>query len=234
MIKLQIPDVGDKLTLAADWKFNLYYESRNSDLLLIFTGEKFNWGKDRKPVEIILPVKTVLVVDRVYIRKGLKDFSSLSFRIDSSPDRRLNKKRFWAKLSDVNEMKILDIQVQQFIPPLHFYPRHKVNYCYYDHSYPKHKFTGKTIVVEEPICSRNANDEDMNKNVFKVKMTLHLEDTGDQWGNHKRIKQIDYVLKSLHGKELFTTTSLEALKKEAKKIFFVLYQAELAAQNEKT
>jgi hypothetical protein len=47
-------------------------------------------------------------VDRIYIRKGAADYSSITFRIHGDP---FDKKRFWAKLADVNnivgEIKIL-------------------------------------------------------------------------------------------------------------------------------
>lgn len=64
-------------------------------------------------VPATLPKDTILNVDRIYIRKGASDFSSISFFIESCPDLTLNpltnskgvkkgKKRFWAKLEDVN------------------------------------------------------------------------------------------------------------------------------------
>lgn len=63
------------------------------------------------PVEVTLPAGTELQVDRIYIRKGLKDFSSITFYVVSSPMPELNaskksKRRFWAKLSDCNRMEI--------------------------------------------------------------------------------------------------------------------------------
>lgn len=63
------------------------------------------------------PRKTVLRVDRIYIRKGNADFSSVTFYVvDTSipalnPTERKKKvgskgrRRFWAKLSDVNTMQ---------------------------------------------------------------------------------------------------------------------------------
>jgi len=63
----------------------------------------------------------VLIVDRIYIRKGGVDYSSLTFRLKSTPDSRFaNSKakqipftkkgakahgRFWAKLEDVNAIE---------------------------------------------------------------------------------------------------------------------------------
>jgi len=111
-MKLQIPDIGDKLTLQTTWSFTLHCERRNVDLWYMFTNEAFNWQGTNKTTKVSLPKNTVLIVDRVYIRKGLKDFSSLSFRIEScplkflDPNKKLNKKRFWAKLVDVNTMSV--------------------------------------------------------------------------------------------------------------------------------
>lgn len=59
-----------------------------------------------------VPKGTILVVDRVYIRRGLRDFSSLTFRTKSSPQKELNKKgiKFWAKLSDVNRISYVLVE----------------------------------------------------------------------------------------------------------------------------
>ena len=75
------------------------------------------------PFTTTIPKGTILKVDRIYIRKGISDFSSVSFIVVDSPDQRLlNKKklpktmlancskpvvRFFAKLKDVNNMDIL-------------------------------------------------------------------------------------------------------------------------------
>lgn len=66
--------------------------------------------------EICLPAETVLTVDRIYIRKGSSDYSSLSFHIHSTPRPELtpirqggtydrSRRRFWAKLEDVNRVE---------------------------------------------------------------------------------------------------------------------------------
>lgn len=72
---------------------------------LIDLGGK-GWG-----MRCDLPTDTVLSIDRIYIRKGSSDFSSVTFFLKSTShplfDRRqkkLGKKplRFWARLEDVN------------------------------------------------------------------------------------------------------------------------------------
>jgi hypothetical protein len=60
--------------------------------------------------EVILPKGTILKVDRIYIRKGQDDYSSLTFFITGSPhpmlsDKKGPKRRFWAKLADVNDIE---------------------------------------------------------------------------------------------------------------------------------
>lgn len=70
---------------------------------------------------ITLPVGTVLAVDRIYIRKGSSDYSSITFyakglgesEIKNRWSGRVTKwkaQRFWAKLSDCNkiEFELLD------------------------------------------------------------------------------------------------------------------------------
>jgi hypothetical protein len=123
-MKFYIPELGDQIKLLEDWTFDLYLERRNQTLL-----KKLGWmpahrydayidpisGKEidpwaRDPVTHdrlnvnpktthILPEGTILKIDRIYIRAGQEDFSSITFRIP------LQKIRFWAKLKDVNQIK---------------------------------------------------------------------------------------------------------------------------------
>jgi hypothetical protein len=59
-------------------------------------------------IAVTLPAGTELAVDRIYIRKGASDFSSLSFNLVATPDPRISaargRKRFWAKLADCNRI----------------------------------------------------------------------------------------------------------------------------------
>jgi len=79
-MKLYIPDIGDKLTLIQDWKFNLYHEYRNESLIKAFGFVYDNTYRNNKVENVILPIDTILIVDRIYIRKGrdMADFSSVS------------------------------------------------------------------------------------------------------------------------------------------------------------
>ena len=67
----------------------------------------------KKEIEIELPAGTILKVDRIYIRKGASEYSSISFfamdleshMVNKGKTERKNKSpRFWAKLSDCNGM----------------------------------------------------------------------------------------------------------------------------------
>lgn len=69
-------------------------------------GKKFSWG-DKENYIVTIPKDTILGVDRIYIRKGVSAYSSITFTIPKV----LNKKnpfagtRFWVKLSDVNKIE---------------------------------------------------------------------------------------------------------------------------------
>jgi len=115
-MKLYIPKLGDELKLTKDWKFKLQYEHRNNSLTQALFGK--NWSEhylehsamnDRMGAYDIcvatLPKDTILKVDRIYIRQGSEDYDSVTFRISDCPNKKLNKKRFWVKLDDANELE---------------------------------------------------------------------------------------------------------------------------------
>lgn len=58
---------------------------------------------------VTLPKDTVLKVDRIYIRKGISEYSSITFYVWSKPgpvaaNASKKKSRFWAKLADCNNI----------------------------------------------------------------------------------------------------------------------------------
>lgn len=74
---VQIPSIGDVLILDKPWTFRLFHEYRNETLLAVF-DKKYN--EDRGGYTVVtLPRGTELRVDRIYIRKGVKDYDSLTF-----------------------------------------------------------------------------------------------------------------------------------------------------------
>lgn len=114
-----VPEIGTVVRLAKDWTFRLHYEYRNEKLLELF-GRSFSWrGLDyndhgKKVGDVTLKAGAELSVNRVYIRQGAGDFSSITFYlspksvivIGKSEIVSKGKVRFWAKLSDVNKMEV--------------------------------------------------------------------------------------------------------------------------------
>lgn len=116
-----IPELKDAIKLTSDWSFDLYAETRNESvgkvLGLISENPKL-WYRPWKIYEdkehcyevlfverVTIPKDTILVVDRIYVRNGQKDYSSVTFRIKSCPDKKFNKTRFWAKLHDTRSIE---------------------------------------------------------------------------------------------------------------------------------
>lgn len=108
-MKFNIPEIGNTIKLNQDWDFDLHYEHRNDSLIELTTGKPFAWNSGLtvgSKSKMTLPKDTVLRVDRIYIRKGAADFSSVSFIIvESSLEGLKGKARFWAKLDDVNRIE---------------------------------------------------------------------------------------------------------------------------------
>jgi len=133
-MKLYIPEISDELRLTADWTFDLYNEDRNSSLMEKVGDQRKvtgNWSKDFQPIPCTIPAGAILKVDRIYIRKGNKEYSSITFhwKGEALPAKMeeifsygylTNGKptptgefmkipripiRFWAKLSDVNNIE---------------------------------------------------------------------------------------------------------------------------------
>jgi len=117
--KFFIPEIGTVVKLTKDWTFRLHYESRNADLLEVF-GKSFSWrGLDyddhgKKVGDVTLKAGAELSVNRIYIRQGAGEYSSITFYLSPKSVIVIGKNeivskgkvRFWAKLSDVNKMEV--------------------------------------------------------------------------------------------------------------------------------
>ena len=58
--------------------------------------------------QVTIPKESVLAIDRIFIRKGMDDWSSLTFFLKHHPDKEFKKKpRFWAKLHDCNNIEFV-------------------------------------------------------------------------------------------------------------------------------
>jgi len=123
-MKLFIPAIGDKICLTKAWTFHLHDEKRNAALWSYLFPDDEDIGTyshayagdwvggawvrryKYKPREITIPKGSVLTVDRLYVRKGAKDFDSISFFLTKdSPLKNKKVLRFWAKLNDVNKIE---------------------------------------------------------------------------------------------------------------------------------
>jgi len=103
---------------------NPEYVKWNADNI-VYRHNIYNILKTSSKLIVTLPAGTVLSVDRIYIRKGKGDYSSITFyakgfkeitkRADSMKPEKMKKQkalRFWATLSDCNKLKfdsVLDI-----------------------------------------------------------------------------------------------------------------------------
>lgn len=111
-MQLYIPNIGERITLATDWTFRLFNERRCqpfNDCPAPAEQVDTSTYAISKVKHCTLPAGTVLLVDRVYLRQGLDAFASISFRITSTaaPWVAKQRKRFWAKLDDVNQLQIV-------------------------------------------------------------------------------------------------------------------------------
>jgi hypothetical protein len=114
-----IPDIGTVVKLTEDWTFDLYEESRNEaflkrmginnvDVWRHYQGQ----GRKMRRFAVTIGAGAELAVDRVYIRKGADEYSSITFNLHKGSTVNLLGKtlngfgRFWAKLSAVNQMKV--------------------------------------------------------------------------------------------------------------------------------
>jgi hypothetical protein len=123
--RLIVPDIGTVLRLAEDWTFDLYEEYRNKSMMnAVGLSYQSRYHPDGMPNwQVTLKAGAMLSVDRVYLRKGAGDYSSLTFFVRSKPEAtavrdgkeyKLAGKfrmpgvsgavRFWVKLADVNTM----------------------------------------------------------------------------------------------------------------------------------
>lgn len=111
-MKLFVPDIGTLIRLEQDWQVTLYAEYRNRSLF-----DKL--GLPYKTTVIDLPKGLVIKVDRIYIRKGLSQYSSLTFtcpKPKTKKEKELNPKnidlggaKFWIKLHECNGLSISNV-----------------------------------------------------------------------------------------------------------------------------
>lgn len=131
-MNLFIPDIGTLLKLEQDWTFTLYNEYRNRTFgesynkFLIDKGDPngkppitFNYSSWGNKI-IDLPKGTVIKVDRIYIRKGLSQYSSVTFTVPKPKTKRekeempynviFGSSKFWVKLHECNGIQFSIVQ----------------------------------------------------------------------------------------------------------------------------
>ncbi len=119
-MRMLIPEIGTIINLADDWTFRLYNEYRNADLLKQLGIPVGRWDEQHKNYEVVIHAPAEMSVDRMYIRKGASDYSSLTFYLKQGAEVTWHqgvgqakkiitkgKTRFWAKLKDVNRMNVM-------------------------------------------------------------------------------------------------------------------------------
>lgn len=125
-MQIYIPTIGTKLRLTEDWSFEVEKERRNWEIVealkgygvqprLEFAYKMWN-GEDYNDefYPMVLPAGTVLTIDRIYIRKGVGEYDSITFNLGDCPDLRfeikrrggqfVGRRRFWVKLDDANRI----------------------------------------------------------------------------------------------------------------------------------
>ena len=123
MRQMFIPTIGDTYTLAEDWTFTIGNDHRNVTIITwagklasssyypLGAGPGTSWQPLHVTIEVTLPKGTLLRVDRIYIRKGKKDYDSLTFYASGPGLKAMHQKqnktlRFFASLADVNKMVV--------------------------------------------------------------------------------------------------------------------------------
>jgi hypothetical protein len=179
-MKFYIPEIGDEIKLTKDWEFKVTREFRNKELEEKYLPEK---SKKLDPIgsrhdnygeiigNVILPKGTVLSIDRIYIRKGASDYSSVTFIIRS--EGKGKKIRFFAKLQDCNNIEFESKKKKDSIQ-LRESPKSHYNECSMSIPgvwLPQH-LIGNAL-IDHPITTMEAYDNE-KKVLAKLKATCSV------------------------------------------------------------
>ena len=129
MQNLYIPSIGDQIELTKEFLFPLHQERRNwkfinqlpekvrdefnrkIDSIIerrinkeIDYSEAYNLQQN-VTVEERLPAGAILTVDRIYVRKGMAAFDSITFNVPKKQNPGDLYGRFWMKLADANRIE---------------------------------------------------------------------------------------------------------------------------------
>jgi hypothetical protein len=111
-VKLYIPSLGDHLRLTAPWTFELHHEYRNETMFALQGIElKDGYFDATPPAQVTLPAGSELGIDRIYIRRGAREYDSITFNLLGAKlqdKKRYGTKarvRFWVKLACANQIE---------------------------------------------------------------------------------------------------------------------------------
>ena len=109
-MRLFIPPLGTKLRLIKPWQFALLCEDRNKtlwDLIAYAPMHSITWQHQRSNLcTVTLLPGDELTVDRIFIRKGSKQYDSVTFKGKVFVDGVYHKCRFWVKLADTLNLDV--------------------------------------------------------------------------------------------------------------------------------
>lgn len=129
------------MRLTEDWNFTLHPGSRNLSLYKQVSPENVEEGRygnltikgsyrseserDKKKVQASLPSGSILMIDRVYVRQGKSEYSSITFQLkktsrdDIDVEDAKGKKfvRFWVKLDDANKVRFEEVDTDDYQEP---------------------------------------------------------------------------------------------------------------------
>jgi hypothetical protein len=216
-MKLYVPEIGDKLKLSSDWTFDLHWEHRNTALIKHF-GEKFNC--ERTPRPVTLPAGTVITVDRIYIRRGASEYSSITFYAAIGG----KNLRFWATLKDCNK---IEFEVEKSAQNLKLFCNIQ-EIKHGDRVYSRLSIDRPTSEKSEGNVFKVITAQN-SVSVMKVKMEAEIEWEQKEYTERNflglqtsrliwegRYQNPKYTLLTLAGEEIGSWKSLATLKKHAK------------------
>ena len=97
-----------------DWR-GAYQLPEAERMALLAASQRRTDAFNEAQFDLVLPVDTVLSIDRIFIRKHLDQFDSITFQIEDCPEERFRSKkmggtakrkpRFWVKLDEANTIE---------------------------------------------------------------------------------------------------------------------------------
>lgn len=106
LVKLVWPE-HEEMAKAEFEKNKIEYEKKHNHSYGDFEYGNYYYNfSGQRCKNVTLNAGTILKVDRIYIRKGKSDYSSITFVLTKTTQfKTKNKPRFWVKLDDVNKIE---------------------------------------------------------------------------------------------------------------------------------